>query len=66
MEVVRVIEEHDALFDCAWTESDTNLILSGCGDGEVCLWDVSTGAILFKKHEHKGEVQSIDCSSLNT
>jgi hypothetical protein len=37
---VRIIEEHDAIFDCSWTEFDKNLIVSGCGDGEVKLWDV--------------------------
>jgi peroxin-7 len=50
MEVVRVFEEHDAIFDCAWSEGDVNHIISGCGDGEVRLWDVGSGKLLFKSH----------------
>jgi peroxin-7 len=59
---VRIIEDHDAIFDCAWTEGDPNLIISGCGDGEVKLWRIDTGQCVFTRHEHKEAVNSIECS----
>jgi hypothetical protein len=57
-----VIEEHDAIFDCSWSESHENLLISGCGGGEAKMWDIATGKIVFEIHAHKGEIQSIECS----
>ena len=50
------MEEHDAIFDCSWSETHENLLLSGCGDGEVKMWDISSGKVLFDIHAHKNEV----------
>lgn len=51
------------MFDCAWTEFDPNLIMSGCGGGEIKLWNISNRQLVFSGHEHKGEVQSIECNN---
>jgi len=56
MEVLRVFDEHDAIYDCAWSEFNRNLILSGCGDGEIKLWDINDGKLIFSRRDHKGEV----------
>lgn len=50
------MQDHDAIFDCAWTEFDPNLIISGCGGGEIKLWNITNGKLVFSGHEHKGEV----------
>ena len=38
-----MIEDVDAIFDCAWTEFDANLILAGCGGGEIKLFNITSG-----------------------
>ena len=33
--IINVIEENDAIFDCSWSETNENLILTCSGDGNI-------------------------------
>ena len=65
MSVMCQFEHPDAVFDCAWTEFSDNIIISACGDGSIFLWDIKEGKNIGLLKDHKGEVQSLDCSHKN-
>ncbi|KAI8927616.1 WD40-repeat-containing domain protein, partial [Entophlyctis helioformis] len=53
---------HDnAIFDCAWTNDNTQII-TGAGDSCVRLWDVETQRCLVEYRDHSGSIKSISCS----
>eukprot|EP00825_Cyclidium_porcatum_P009398 TRINITY_DN1478_c0_g1_i1.p1 TRINITY_DN1478_c0_g1~~TRINITY_DN1478_c0_g1_i1.p1 ORF type:complete len:353 (+),score=52.39 TRINITY_DN1478_c0_g1_i1:1437-2495(+) len=65
MKPVKILEHKDAVFDCSWAEVNQKLILSGCGNGEILLWDVDLEKVVSQLNGHVGEVQTLECSHKN-
>jgi peroxin-7 len=55
-------DSRDGLYDCTWSEENENILLSGCGDGSLKIWDIQArgGRPLQNYHEHTKEVYSVD------
>jgi hypothetical protein len=41
MQAIKEFENNDAIFDVTWSEHIPNLILSGCGDGVIKIFDIN-------------------------
>lgn len=50
----------DSLFDCVWSESSSNHLLTAHGGGGVRLWDVSSKGPPRIYAEHAAEVYAVD------
>lgn len=55
----------DGVFDCAWSESNPNHIVSACGDGSIMLIDTSSSSVMNVWSEHAAEVYSVDWNLAN-
>lgn len=65
--ILSIIEWSESLFDVSWSEASEKLIVTGCGDGSVQLWDylASSAPVAFYKI-HNQEVYSVDWNPRNT
>lgn len=57
----------DGLYDCAWSESNENILVSASGDGSIKVWDLAlppqqNPARSLEEHTH--EVYSVDWNSV--
>ena len=43
LKTVSAIEEKDAIFDVSWNEFNEQVLLAGCGNGLVILWNLQKG-----------------------
>lgn len=58
----------DGIYDCAWSESNENILVSACGDGSIKIWDIAAPAQanpLRSLHEHQREVCSLSWNNIN-
>lgn len=62
MQVVRVFETMDVLFDVSWNESNENQLVTSSGDGSIKLFDLNSrdGFPLANWKEHSQECASVD------
>ncbi|KAJ3130178.1 peroxisomal targeting signal 2 receptor [Nowakowskiella sp. JEL0407] len=57
----RMYDTQDGLFDCAWSEVHENQIVTGSGDGSIKLWDITLADFPIRNwHEHQREVFSVN------
>jgi len=56
LEETRRFNTNDGIFDLAWSETNENHILTGCGDGSLKLWDVNHKQPILNIKEHAGEI----------
>lgn len=52
----------DGLYDCRWSESNENVLVSASGDGSIKVWDVALppeANPIFSCEEHQHEVYSL-------
>ena len=54
----------DGLYDCAWSETNENILASACGDGSIKIWDTAAppqANPLRSLQEHGREVSYAVC-----
>jgi peroxin-7 len=62
MRLVRAFDTPDGVYDCAWSETNPNQVVSASGDGSVALFDVTAAENrpVARWQEHETEVASVD------
>eukprot|EP01095_Lingulamoeba_sp_RSL-Kostka_P006950 TRINITY_DN2207_c1_g1_i1.p1 TRINITY_DN2207_c1_g1~~TRINITY_DN2207_c1_g1_i1.p1 ORF type:complete len:121 (+),score=27.78 TRINITY_DN2207_c1_g1_i1:34-396(+) len=62
LNVHSAFDTQDGLYDCAWSEENENILVSGSGDGSIKIWDVEAqdGRPIQNYQEHMKEVYSVD------
>ncbi|CAG8738593.1 11610_t:CDS:2, partial [Dentiscutata heterogama] len=41
VEIERIYDTKDGLFDCSWSEVNENQVVTASGDGSIMLWDIT-------------------------
>ncbi|CAG8594985.1 23022_t:CDS:2 [Cetraspora pellucida] len=60
VQIERIYDTKDGLFDCSWSEVNENQVVTACGDGSIMLWDTTLMDFPIKKwKEHQREVFSV-------
>ncbi|CAG8479102.1 4356_t:CDS:2 [Acaulospora morrowiae] len=60
--VERMYDTQDGLFDCSWSELNENQVVTSSGDGSIKLWDITLPVLEFpirNWREHGREVFSV-------
>ena len=66
MQVKRLYDTPNAIYDCSWTEFNDNLIICACGDGAIRMWEINSGNVMMDlKTNEKIEIHSVECSHKN-
>ncbi|KAF8315337.1 WD40 repeat-like protein [Clavulina sp. PMI_390] len=66
LQLDRVYNTQDGLYDVAWSEVHENQLVSASGDGSLKLWDITINDLPIRAwHEHGREVFSVDWSNTN-
>ncbi|CAG8649558.1 3471_t:CDS:2, partial [Scutellospora calospora] len=61
VEIERIYDTKDGLFDCSWSELNENQVVTANGDGSIMLWDITLMDFPIKKwQEHQREVFSVN------
>ncbi|CAI2173617.1 14963_t:CDS:2 [Funneliformis geosporum] len=61
VEVERIYDTQDGLFDCSWSEINENQVVTASGDGSIKLWDIKLAEFPIQNwHEHSREVFSVE------
>ncbi|POS81258.1 hypothetical protein DHEL01_v200358 [Diaporthe helianthi] len=60
IQVEKMFDTNDALYDLAWSEINENQLLAACGDGSIKLFDLGVDTYpVMNYHEHKRETFSV-------
>ncbi|CAG8555029.1 20627_t:CDS:2 [Racocetra persica] len=60
VEIERIYDTKDGLYDCSWSEVNENQVVTASGDGSIMLWDTTLMDFPIKKwKEHQREVYSV-------
>mmetsp|Transcript_11423 Transcript_11423/g.34332 ORF Transcript_11423/g.34332 Transcript_11423/m.34332 type:complete len:313 (-) Transcript_11423:363-1301(-) len=68
MQEVAGFDTVDGLYDCAWSETNENILASACGDGSIKVWDVAApprANPLRSLQEHAREVCSLSWNTVH-
>ena len=56
-----IFNTNDGIYDCAWSETNENHLLSACGDGKVRLWDIASNTNPLRAYiGHNSEIYAVD------
>ncbi|RHZ51280.1 hypothetical protein Glove_481g9 [Diversispora epigaea] len=60
IDIERIFDTQDGLFDCSWSENNENQIVTASGDGSIKLWDITLPEFPIRNwREHGREVFSV-------
>ncbi|KAA1118955.1 peroxisomal targeting signal 2 receptor [Puccinia graminis f. sp. tritici] len=65
LNIEKLFDSQDGLYDVAWSEIHENQLATASGDGSIKLWDIMLNEFPMQSwHEHKREVFCLDWNNL--